>query len=316
MRGAVFLLVATAQCAAQTLPDFASRDFAGTWVQKWDGRIFRVLTLRQESAGLAGSVTQPRHFTFNQDGDFSKISGETREYELKNLTIGGQRLEFAFDGERHSLTMADRDHALLLPLEEDYPLPPWKLERADQESARVADSWPKVKYPAEIVALQKRLHGMVAVDQKARMAAKVSFPEMERIDRSHLAEILRIHEKYGWPRISAMGREASHDYWLLVQHQGPEVQQKILPDLQRAAESGEASKSDFAYLYDRVQVGLGKPQRWGTQVSCKQGKPVLDAVEDAAGLDQRRKDLAMMPIERYMKMDYLVRMCALQPEVK
>ncbi len=74
-------------------------------MQKWDGRIFRVLTLRQEGAGLAGSVTQPRHFTFNQDGDFSKISGESRAYELKNLTIAGQRLEFAFDGDRYALTI-------------------------------------------------------------------------------------------------------------------------------------------------------------------------------------------------------------------
>lgn len=63
-----------------------------------------------------------------------------------------------------------------------------------------------------------------------------------------------------------------------------------------------------------MQVRLGKPQRWGSQVTCKQGEPVLDPVEDPAGLDQRRKDLSMIPIERYMKMDYLIRMCAQPPE--
>ncbi|MCU1236814.1 MAG: hypothetical protein JWP63_4781, partial [Candidatus Solibacter sp.] len=173
-------------------------------------------------------------------------------------------------------------------------------------------SWPTVRYPAEIVALQKKLKAMVKVDQKVRMAPKVSLAEMEKVDRRHLAEVLLNHAKYGWPRISVVGREASHDYWLLLQHQDLEVQQMVLPDLEKAAASGEASKSNFAYLWDRVQVRLGKPQRWGTQVSCKQGKVVLDAIEDPERLDQRRKELNLMPIEKYLKVDYLVRTCAAQ----
>ncbi len=305
MRGAVFLLLAIADCAAQSLPDFA-----GTWVQKWEGRNFRVLTLRQEGAELSGSVVQPKNFSWNQDGDLSKLSPQHVTFALQKLALSGPRLEFTIDDDRYAMTLVDRDHAELLPLDDDYPLPPWKLERSADESISVANSWPSLKYPAEITALRKRLHDMVDADQKIRLAPKLSLPAMERIDRRHLAEILRVHAKYGWPRISIVGREGSHDYWLLVQHQRPEVQQKILPDLERAAGVGEASKSDFAYLYDRVQVGLGKPQRWGTQVSCKQGKPVLDAVEDPAGLDQRRKALSMMPIERYLKEDYLVRTCA------
>lgn len=308
MRGAVFLLLAIANCAAQSLPDFA-----GTWVQKWEGRNFRVLTLRREGAGLAGSVVQPKNFSWNQDGDLSKPSAQHAAFVLQKLALSGPRLEFTFDDDRYAMTLVDRDHAELLPLDDDYPLPPWKLERSSDEGTSVANSWPPLKYPAEIAALQKRLHGMVDADQKIRLAPKLRLPAMERIDRRHLAEILRIHAKYGWPRVSIVGREASHNYWLLVQHQDLAVQQKILPDLERAATAGEASKSDFAYLYDRVQVRLGKPQRWGTQVSCKQGKPVLDAVEDPPGLDQRRKQLSMMPIERYLKEDYLIRTCAQMP---
>jgi hypothetical protein len=80
--------------------------------------------------------------------------------------------------------------------------------------------------------------------------------------------------------------------------------------MEQAAKSGEASMSDYAYLYDRVQVGLGKPQHWGSQTKCVNGKPVLDPVDDPAGLAQRRKELFMMPIEDYLKMDYLVKFCA------
>ena len=308
MRGAVLLFLAIANCAAQALPEFA-----GTWVQKWEGRNFRVLTLRQEGAGLAGSVTQPKNFSWDQDSYLSKISTQHSTFPIEKLALSGPRMEFTFDDDRYAMTLVDRDHAELLPLDDDYPLPPWKLERSADQSISVANSWPPLKYPANIVALQKRLQSMIDADQKVRLAPKVSFPAMERIDRSHLAEVLRIHAKYGWPRVSIVGREASHNYWLLVQHQDLAVQQKILPDLERAANAGDASKSDFAYLYDRVQSRLGKPQRWGTQVSCKQGKPVLDPVEDPPGLDQRRKELSMMPIERYLKEDYLIRTCAQMP---
>jgi hypothetical protein len=307
MRGAALMLLAAVNCAAQSLPDFA-----GVWVQRWQGQVFRVLTLRMEGATLAGSAAQPRRFTLDQDGVFSKISAEHSNFPLQQIVLAATRLELSFDDDRYAMTLVNGDHAMLLPLEDGYPLPPFEMERSKDASVGVARSWPTVRYPAEIVALQKKLKAMVKVDQKVRMAPKVSFAEMEKVDRRHLAEVLRIHAKYGWPRISVVGREASHDYWLLVQHQDLEVQQMVLPDLEKAAASGEASKSNFAYLWDRVQVRLGKAQRWGTQVSCKQGKVVLDAIEDPERLDQRRKELNLMPIEKYLKVDYLVRTCAAQ----
>jgi hypothetical protein len=295
-------------CAAQTSRP-ASAGFAGIWVQKWQGLNFRVLTIHVNGAVYSGSVEQPRSFTVNQDGAMSKIAGQRATFPLTGFKLAGPRLEFAFDDDRYAMTLVDPDHATLMPLDEDFPFPAWKIERG-AEGASVAVNWPAVRYPAEIVALQKRLKSMVRADQKARMAKKVSFKKMAAIDRRHTPEILRVHAKYGWPGVPLVGSDASHDYWLLVQHQTPEVQRKILPDLERAANSGEASKSDYAYLYDRVQVGLGKPQRFGTQVKCVGGKPVLDAVEDPGGLDRRRQELMMMPVDRYLKADYLVKMCA------
>ncbi len=182
MRGVVLFLLATATCAAQSLPDFA-----GTWIQKWDGRIFLVLTLKVGGANLAGSVVHPQTFSMDQEGDLSKISAAHATFPLQKLALAGQRLEFTFDGERYGMTLVDRDHTLLRPLDEDYPLPPWKLERSTDPHAQVATSWPAPRYPAEIVALQKRLTSMMNVDQKVRLAGKVSVTEMENIDRSHPA---------------------------------------------------------------------------------------------------------------------------------
>lgn len=109
---------------------------------------------------------------------------------------------------------------------------------------------------------------------------------------------------------SLAGKAAAHEFWLLVQHQTPEIQQRLLPALEKAAKSGDASMSDYAYLYDRVQMGMGKPQHWGSQMKCKGGKPVLYPVDDPAGLDARRKPLFMPSIGEYLANDYIVKSCA------
>jgi hypothetical protein len=70
--------------------------------------------------------------------------------------------------------------------------------------------------------------------------------------------------------------------------------------MERAVSEREASRSDYALLYDRVMVGEGKLQRWGSQTKCLDGKAVLDPVEDPGGLDNRRRALFMQSIEHYL----------------
>jgi hypothetical protein len=95
---------------------------------------------------------------------------------------------------------------------------------------------------------------------------------MKQIAEKRLPELRRIYEKYGWPRISVVGKEAAGEYWLLVQHQGLSFQKQLLPALQRAVEEGDASRVNYAYLYDRVMVNEGRPHHWGTQGDCRDGK--------------------------------------------
>jgi hypothetical protein len=297
VRGAILLLIAAAaSCAAQSLADFA-----GTWVQKHQDRNFRVLTLRLQDGAMTGSVVGPRQFTIDSDGDIINISAEHRTHAVTEARLSAGGLEFVFDDDRYSMALTGAGQATLLLLDPDYPFPGSKLERTAEPNVTVADSWPVPTYSKEILDLQERLKQMVKVDQAPRKDDTISPEKMAAADAAHRSEVLRIHERYGWPTISLVGKEASFNYWLLVQHQDLEVQQKLLPDLERAANRGEASKSNFAYLFDRVQVNSGKPQHWGSQVACKDGKPELSPVDDPAGLEQRRKELFMIPLAGYLK---------------
>jgi hypothetical protein len=193
--------------------------------------------------------------------------------------------EFKAGDERYVLREVDRNRATLANA--DLPWMTIDLVRArPSDDLSVPSPWPQPHYAPEIVELQKQIAAMVELDQG---------------DRRHRAAVERIFARYGWPKRSIVGREAAHRFWLLVQHQPLELQGRILPEMEVAAQRGEASRSDYAYLYDRVRMGEGKPQRWGTQVKCVNGLPVLSPVEDQPGLEQRRRELRMPPIKEYLK---------------
>lgn len=154
----------------------------------------------------------------------------------------------------------------------------------------------------EISSLQMELKQLVDEDEVVRTTTPFSTSRVEDVNQKNYRELAHIYEKYGWPRISVVGQDASFNYWLLVQGQRLEFQEKVLPALQRAAEAGEAAKVNYAYLYDAVMVQEGKPQHWGTQRGpCKDSKATLAPVDDLAGLDQRRQELQLAPVEEYLK---------------
>lgn len=304
-RGAATLIGAAAAVWAYQ----QGSDFAGTWVFRQNGGNIFKLTLAVEGTAVTGSLTRPEEVTMDSDGNFSAISEAQETLPIEKGRLGAGRLELTIDGDHYVLTLEDSGKALLAT----EGLHPWKLERAPAGSTVVlATSLPQREYPAEIRALREELRGMVKEDQDARMA--FDYARMEAVDAKDRAEVLRIFAKYGWVTRSLAGSDAAHDFWLLVQHQTPEIMQRLLPAMEKAANAGDASMSDYAYLFDRVQMSLGKPQHWGTQARCKNGKPVLYPVDDPAGLEARRKALFLMPMDDYLKLDYLVRFCATSPK--
>ena len=52
----------------------------------------------------------------------------------------------------------------------------------------------------------------------------------------------------------------------------------------------------ITYLTDRVLVGEGKPQRYGTQLENKDGKLTPYPLEDPENVDERRRAIGMSPL--------------------
>lgn len=126
---------------------------------------------------------------------------------------------------------------------------------------------------------------------------------LQAIDRANTKWMKKIIKKYGFPIKSLVCDDGVYAAFILVQHADldREFQKSVLPLLEKAVRASEAPAFYFAYLTDRTLTGAGKPQRFGSQLTLKDGEIVPLPIEDEAGLDRRRAELGLPPMAEYLK---------------
>jgi len=133
-------------------------------------------------------------------------------------------------------------------------------------------------------------------------------PRFEDMDRRCTADVQKLLNIYDWFTISRFGKVADDQGWLIVQHadQQPEFQKLILSRLEKLYPLEETSRSNYAYLYDRVATNAPNPgqlQRYGTQGKCV--GPALwepNPIEDPDKVDERRASMGLGPMSEYKKL--------------
>lgn len=268
----------------------------GVWVLRYQSK--NLMVLRLDKDGKHGTLTAPQHIESSGSSTFPIISGPVEDrHGLVRLENQDRMLKLDTDDELvlHVNTTGRlevrRAGALMFS--------PWIFTRAE-EIPKVATSWIPPATP-EIAAVQVKLTAMEEEDQFVRTSSKILMNAVAEVDARHLPELRSIHDTYGWPKQSEVGPETARAFFLLVQHQGPELQRAWIGEMERRVGEKEASGRDYSLLYDRVQKGLGKPQRWGNSVACTDGKATLDPVEDPANLDARRRELNLIPMDEYLR---------------
>jgi hypothetical protein len=128
--------------------------------------------------------------------------------------------------------------------------------------------------------------------------------KQDEIDNRNIIRLEQIILNHGWPGKSLVGDEAANAAFLILQHTNAARQEKYLPLLKKAARKGEARPADAAMLEDRVLIGQGKKQIYGTQVHSGAdtgGKLILSPVKDEKNVDKRRAAVGLMPLAEYLK---------------
>ncbi|MEZ0131302.1 DUF6624 domain-containing protein, partial [Flavobacterium sp. LBUM151] len=160
--------------------------------------------------------------------------------------------------------------------------------------------------------LRKRINLMTIQDQKLRFAKsqtnnpnelEVLNQQINDSDFKNLNEAKEIIKKYGWPKISEIGKDGQNNFWLIVQHADQDIlfQKLALSKMEKLIGTKEIDLENYAFLYDRVQCNLNYKQLYGTQVNWTQNgkasgfRPIIK--EDLA--DKRRAEFKLLPLKIY-----------------
>lgn len=140
----------------------------------------------------------------------------------------------------------------------------------------------------------------VATDQEARHALDAE--AMAAADGQNLPWLRQVIADVGWPGKSLVGTDGAHAAWLLAQHvdSDPAFQRRCLDLLTAAAERGEATIVQQAYLTDRVLLHEGKPQEYGTQAIARDGRFEPRKLRDPDHVDQRRASVGLDSLAEYL----------------
>lgn len=172
----------------------------------------------------------------------------------------------------------------------------------DADAGEVGD--PSLR--ADLLAMAEQDQAVRNGDWSAAQTQRVA-----DVDAANLVRLKRIvAAKGGLPDVAAVGRDGVAAAWLLVQHADTDnaMQAKVLDSLQPLLARGEVDEQAYVLLTDRVLVGQGKPQRYGSQLIVREGKWTPRAIAEPDTVDARRSERHQMPMA-----DYLCLTSALMP---
>jgi hypothetical protein len=167
-------------------------------------------------------------------------------------------------------------------------------DTGDAGDAGEAEAGDDVREPE----LRAELLEMMEADQAERTGAVGG----EWNDEERTARLVEIMDEHGWPGIDLVGEDGATAAWLIAQHSDldVDVQARALELMREAVDAGQANPTDLAYLEDRVALNTGKPQIYGTQVGCVDGRAEPADMIEPDTVDDRRADVGLQPLADYL----------------
>lgn len=160
--------------------------------------------------------------------------------------------------------------------------------------------------------LRKKINSMGIEDQKIRYSKiQTSDPEqlnliqqkINELDFKNLSTAKEILKTNGWPKISEIGKDGAHNFWLIVQHADQDIlfQKSALHEMEKLKGTNELDMENYAFLYDRVLCNLNYKQLYGTQVNwTRKGEASsFRAIVNEHEVDKRRAALKLLPSTIY-----------------
>lgn len=121
-------------------------------------------------------------------------------------------------------------------------------------------------------------------------------------DKSNLEVVEKILDEHGWLGADEIGATANTTLFLVIQHSNLKTQEKYLSMMEKAVKDGKARGTSMALLVDRVNLGKGELQIYGSQLGPDPdtGEPYVLPVIEPEKINERRASVGLQPIEEYI----------------
>lgn len=152
---------------------------------------------------------------------------------------------------------------------------------------------------AQFPQIVVEINTMAKVDQDMReKVLSQSDAWDENVDAKNTERMKEVVTQIGWPTASKVGKRASHNAWLLVQHADHNVdfQERCLK-LMKQESAGEVALRNIAMLEDRVRVNRNQSQLYGTQFRQDTGEHKPLPIVDEEHVDERREKMGMVTLK-------------------
>jgi hypothetical protein len=275
--------------------------FVGDWVLKYAGSDLMKMRIDAHRGQLQGTLIMPRSLHETHSGLFDNVNGPEISCPIHGrMKQDGVVIMRSGEPYRWHYPMKLQD-ANTVSLKWTPKEPDWTFRRSTSFSYQSVRSTvdPGCQLPDK-VKIRGTLFSLLQKDRGVRSYAVSSSSSVDQITAKATTTLAEIINCYGWPKISLVGQDAVSAFVELLQYQPLDLREKVLPLMEAAVPLGEASASDYAFLYDAVRVEEGRPQLWGTQVYCGETGPVAYEIADFAHLQERRDQLALVPEAAYL----------------
>jgi hypothetical protein len=140
------------------------------------------------------------------------------------------------------------------------------------------------------------------MDRLSQAQQRMVLDQMAATDKYLTGQLREVVAEKGWPTMKMVGVQASEDAARVLLHSPDrDFQRRMTPQLEKLVEAGEILGTNVAPLIDQLRLEKGKPQRFGTQYTVKDGKAFVDPVEDVEHLDERRAAWFLPPMAQYKR---------------
>ena len=129
---------------------------------------------------------------------------------------------------------------------------------------------------------------------------------MAAVDARNTTRLRAVVEQHGWPGSALVGVDGAESAFLVLQHATHPVQKELFPLVEAGYRAGTVSGQSYALLLDRILVGDGRPQVYGSQARPVEewidGEPALEPIEDEQNVDVRRAEVGLPPLAEYREL--------------